>query len=709
MALCEQGFGKRVFLGAGGGLCLLSSSLACATVVNDQPAVLDYIVITATRLEEKSFDVPTPVEVVSSQSLTINSPATVAEPLESLPGVSVAGAGFWNVIPVIRGMGGNRVLVLIDGDRENNLWAGRSPLVPFVDVSNVEKIEVVKGPASVLYGTDALGGVVNVITKTPDFYGEERWVFQNSIEGRYSSVDNGTYGRYDISGGGYGLGVNFAISKRDADDYEDGGGNTVKNSQFDGWNVDFKTRYQLNDDHVISAAFRSNNIDDMGVTKKANAPWSHFTQFDTNTYKLGYHGWNIGLFRDVQVKGWYVDQKRIYEGNIHSAEKPVYKLKWNSMDTSVLGSSMQTSIDLNNSHLLVAGLELIHEENDSDEQIFTKKDKNNKNVKAITFKSLPNAERDHIGIYGQDNISVTEDITMLAGLRYDYFVADAQDVPFRTDVYGDDGRTIVKSKTSVNSFERKTDDAATFNLGLLYALNRNVHLTSNLSSGFRAPDIFERYSTRSSSYMIIGDPNLKPEYSYNVDVGTKVDFPRVRGSFSAFYNRVDDYIDLANTGKLFAGMETREYVNVSDAELYGIDGSLEFDVLESLILFGNLAYVKGRDRGSHEYLNSIEPLNGVLGVRWQDVTPQGMKYWVEFSSSIYDHQGHVASGEKETPGYALCSIRSGVSFDYAGLQDITLTLNVENLFDKEYRSHLNTDDFYNNPGLNVVTALKFSF
>jgi len=690
-------------------LFVLSPSFAFAAEDQNDIQTLDSIVVTATRLEEKSFDVPTPVEVVSSESLKIYNSATVAQPLESLPGVSVAGAGFWNVIPVIRGLGGNRVLVLIDGDRESNLWAGRSPLVPFIDVENVERIEVVKGPASVLYGSDALGGVVNIITETPSFYGEERWFFKNSVEGRYSSVDNGKYGRYAISGGGYGLGLNLAMSKRDANDYKDGSGDKVKNSQFDSWNLDFKTRYQISDDHVVSAAFRSNNIDDLGVTKKTNAPYSHFTKFDTNTYKLGYHGLKMGLFQDVQVKGWYVDQKRIYKGDINSQKNPVYMLKENDIATSVLGSSMQTTIDLNDYNRIVTGFELIHENTDADEQIIIKKDGNNRTVKAMNFKSLPKADRDHFGIFGQDEITLNEDVTILAGLRYDYFISDADDSPFTATVYDKDGRSVLKSKTTINQFGRNTDDAVSFNLGLLYALNKHLHLSSNISSGFRAPDIFERYSTRSSSYMVIGDPNLDPEYSYNIDAGAKVEFPRVRGSFSGFYCRVDDYIDLANTGKLFAGMETREYVNVSDAELYGFDGSLEFDVLEELILFGNLAYVEGRDRGSDAHLNSIEPINGLLGMRWQDKTAKGIKYWFELSSSMYARQDHVAAKEKETPGYVLCNMRSGVSFDYAGLQDITLTLNVENLFDKEYRSHLNTADFYNNPGLNVVTALKVSF
>ena len=687
---------------------LLSSPFLAAAGDQSPVAALDEIVVTATRMEEKSFDVPTPVAVVSSQSLTVSNPASVGQPLESLPGVSVAGSGFWNVIPVIRGMGGNRVLVLIDGDRENNLWAGRSPLVPFVDVNNVERIEVVKGPASVLYGTDALGGVINVITKTPDFAREDKWFFENSLEGRYSSVDDGRNSRYDISGGGYGLDFNLALSERDADSYEDGGGNKVDNSQFDAWNLDFKGRYLLNDDHEVSLVFRSNNIDDMGVTKKANAPYSHFTRFDTDTYKLAYHGRNLGLFQDVQFRNWYVEQKRSYKAKIYSSTKPTYTLKWNEINTSALGSSVQACIDLNDAHRLVSGFELVHEETDGDEQLTNKKESNDLTAKVMTFKSVPDSERDHFGIFSQDEITLGERFTLLAGLRYDYFVADADDVPFTTDIYGPDG-TVVKSTTAVNHFGRKTDDAATFNFGLLYALSEQVHLTSNLSSGFRAPDIFERYSTRSSSYMILGDPDLDPEYSYNFDAGVKVNFFRLRGSFSGFYCRVEDYIDLVNTGRLFDGRETREYVNIADAELYGADGSLEFDLFERLTLFGNLAYVEGRERHSHDRLNSIPPLNGLLGMRWRDELAEGVKYWLEFSSSLYDRQDHPAQGERETAGYALCNVRSGVTFDYAGLRDITLTLNVENLLDKKYRSHLNTEDFYNDPGVNVVTALKFSF
>lgn len=670
---------------------------------------LDEVVVTATRIETKSFDVLAPVEVVTPQTLEINNPATVAQSMEELPGVSLSSAGMWEVAPVIRGLGGNRVLVLIDGDRENNLWAGRAPLTPFVDVGNVERIEVVKGSASVLYGTDALGGVINIITKMPDFAKEDKWTFLNSMEGRYSSVDNGWFGRYSLGGGGYGFDFSLAVSGRDTNDYEDGDGHNIDNSQYEAINIDFKGRYFIGDNHDLSFSFKTNNIDDMGVPQKQGAEYSHFTQFDTDTYKLAYHGRNLGLIDDLQLRTWYVDQKRKYKAKMFSSSKPLHTLKWNDIDSSALGSTLQTRIDLGENNRLITGVEYVHEDCDGDEEQIKKKNKKNITAKVITFKPVPDAKRDHFGVFAQDELDLGDSFTILAGLRYDYFSADADDVIFKTDVYDTTGQNVIKVKSNTNHFKRKSDEAVTFNLGLLYVLTDNIHLTTNFSSGFRAPDIFELYSTRGGSYILLGDPDLDPEYSYNFDTGFKLNYRRLRGSFSAFYNRVNDYIDLVNRGATFAGLKAYEYVNISDAELYGADGSLEFDLLSQLTLFGNLAYVEGRERHSHDRLNNIPPLNGLLGFRWKDELARGLKYWFEFSSNIYDSQDHPADGEEETPGYALFNLRSGVKFDYAGMKDISLSLNVENLFDKKYRSHLNYEDFLTEPGLNVITSLKISF
>ena len=676
----------------------------------EQITVLDEVVITATRLEERRFDVPTSVELITSEDLNRSSPATAAQPLAEIPGVSLSSAGYWNTIPTIRGLGGSRVLVLIDGDRENNLWAGRSPITPFIDVSNVERIEVVKGPASVLYGSDALGGVINIISKQPDFAKADKWSFLNHVESRYSSVDDGWSGLYSLAGGGYGLDFSLTVAARDADSYKDGHGDEVENSQFEGESFAFKSRYFLDEaqNHDLSINIRSNNIDDMGVTKKQGARYSHFTKFDTDTYKLAYHGRNLGWLNDLQLKGWYVDQERIYAADIPSLESPIYKLKGNEFETSALGVSLQGQVDPGQNNSLVFGCEFVAEEADGDEYITVKRNNNNSTAKELIFKPIPDSERDHFGFFAQDKIYFGERITVLAGLRYDYFVADAEDAPFTTTSYNGNGN-ITGSQTTINHFSSKSDDAVTFNLGLLYVLNENFHLTCNFSSGFRAPDMFERYSTRSSSYMIIGNPELDPEHSYNGDLGFKFNYQRLRGSVSGFYSQVTDYIDLVNNGNTFAGMDSRGYVNVTEAELYGADGSLEFDLLEKLTVYGNLAYVVGRDRNNHDRLNTIPPLNGIFGARWHDQLTNGLSYWFDFNGNCYAAQNHPAPGENETPGYTFFNLHSGIKFDYGNFKDIALSVNVENLFDKTYRNHLNTMDFYNDPGFNVVTSIKVSF
>ncbi len=689
------------------GLMLAACGSAQADTATGE-ARLEQIVVTATRTEESAFDVPMPVEVVTQKSLVRQSPATVAEPLGELPGVSVGGTGFWEASPVIRGLGGSRVLVLIDGDRESNLWAGRAPLIPFVDVSAIEKIEVIKGPASALYGTDALGGVVNIITKRAALAHNDYFSLNHDFDGRYSSVDNGYLGRYGLSGGGRGLDFNLAVSKRGTDDYRDGDGNKVANSQYQAVNIDFMGRYYLNPDHDISFLLRDNRIGDQGVPQKNMASYSHFTKFDTDSYKFIYHGRQIGLLQDLQIKGWYDDQQRIYSGNIHSDSQPMYTLKGNSIDTSVAGASLQGKLEPVKDQSLVFGMEYFQEKTDSSEQQTALRDTGNTIAKITSFKPVPNSTREHFGIYSQYEAHVGSSWILLGGLRYDYFVADADDVAFNIRTYNTGG-VQTGNTTSYNRFHKKSDDAVTFNAGVLYALTEGIHLTGNFASGFRAPDVFERYSTRGGSYIILGDPELKSEYSYSVDLGSKMEFAKSRGAINFFYNRITNYIDLVNNGTLFAGLPTREYVNVADAELYGLDGSLEYDLLKGLTAFGGVGYVVGRAVGSHAPLNSIPPLNGRAGLRWQDELAGKVKYWIELSSQIYAKQDDPAVGESATPGYAVFHLRTGLKYKYGKLKDLTFTVNAENLFDKKYRSHLNLADFVSEPGINIVTALKLSF
>ena len=131
----------------------------------------DQLVVTASRQEESSADIPAPITVIDRQMIEQTQPEKMADLFKQIPGVEIDGEGPFRGLPVIRGFSSNRVLILVDGQRLNNArestsFAGIQP--GLVNLSEVERIEVLRGPASVQYGSDAIGGVVNIITRAPD-------------------------------------------------------------------------------------------------------------------------------------------------------------------------------------------------------------------------------------------------------------------------------------------------------------------------------------------------------------------------------------------------------------------------------------------------------------------------------------------------------------------------------------------------------------
>ncbi|MBN2793198.1 MAG: TonB-dependent receptor [Desulfuromonadales bacterium] len=688
---------------------LLTTANVFAT---DNVHMLDTVVVTATRSEDPAFDVPSPVSTVDEQRLQEIAPASVADAIDGVPGVFLDQAGSWEATPIIRGLGETRVLVLHDGDRETNLWAGRMPLTPFMDMGAVERIEVVRGPASALYGTDALGGVINIISRDVEFAESDEWQMESTVKSRYSSVDNGWFGRYQLAAGGNGLGVLLGVSGRDMDDYADGNGDDVRNSQFENRNVDLKARYLLNDNHALTAALRINDITDMGVPQKnPEADYSHFDRFDTRSYKLGYEGKGLGFIEELKARVYAVDQDRSFDGSWPNSAGTATALKSNDIETSALGGSLQALMPVGDNHNLTTGLEVVREETDSSEVQLSVRN-NGTLARRITFQPVPDGERTHIGVFLQDETQLGQKLTLVAGGRFDHFEASAADIALTDESYNGSG-VLTSSNTEINALDDAEDSAATFNLGLLYALTEHLHLTTNVGSGFRAPDIFELFSTRGGgSRILLGNPDLDPESSLNFDIGSKIRYANFQATFNLFYSRVDDYIDTVDAGT-FNGIPAVRYVNVQNAELYGFDGEAQLGLTDQLGLFGGVSNVVGKDRDSGDRLNNIPPLNGTLGMRWEDSAFNTARYWVELSGDFFAAQNHPGPTEEKASGYAIANLRTGLDFPTVGnsLHDVRLTLNVENLFDKYYLSHLRKEDqdFIPGAGLNVIAAVEFSF
>ncbi|WDN88761.1 hemoglobin/transferrin/lactoferrin receptor protein [Desulfosarcina sp. BuS5] len=688
---------------------VISTMIIADVFAGEQAYVMDEMVVSATKDEKKVFDVAAPMEVVTSGEIEKNTPTTPGQVLQRLPGVSMSTSGIWTTIPTVRGLGLSRTLVLIDGVREsNNIWRQSDPMAPIIDMGEIERIEVIKGPASVLYGTDALGGVINIITKKPSFALKDEWTFSNSAEGLYSSVNEGWYGRYRLSGGGYGFDFMLSAAGRDNDNYEDGNRDDVNNSQFKNQSFDLKSHYYFNPDHFVTLTIRDNEIDDMGVTFKPDSPYFRYTEYDNQTYKLAYDGKNIGFFDSIHFDAFHTEQERRVEGKAFSDAKPMYSLKTSHVNTHSSGVNMHNFINIKGNQRLLTGFTYSHETSNSDETLKSFKIANDAQALNLDFEPIPDAETDLYGIFAQDEIFIGDKTTLTLAVRYDHIETSSKDLPFKVVKYTPGGP--VETLDNIEVSDEKFD-AFTYNLGLLYALTPNIHLTANANSGFRAPTIMELYAIRwGATTAYYGNPELDPEQSYNFDLGVKLNYQRFRGMFNIYYNQVKDLI----SAKIFPndfwmGKKKEIYINIADAELYGFEASSEYDLLEWMTLFGNLAYVTGEDTENDDYLIDIPPLNGLAGVRFH-LENGKKKYWLELEAQIFDKQDHTAPWEDDTAGYSVFNIRSGMKLPAGYFENITLTLNVENLFNKQYHEHLKVKDNHSPcPGLNILAGLKIEF
>lgn len=183
--------------------------------------VLHYeVTVTATRTKKDTFEIPKPVSVINRRKLEEKAPNNVTEMLTELPGVDVNGVGTNQSRPVIRGFRGQRILLMEDGIRMNNSRRQQDfgEIPALVDVSGVDRVEVVRGPASVLYGSDAIGGVVNIITKIPRYKPGSSSI-HGSFGYRYSSADEQNKGMANINGNVGKLGFMISGNLRKAQDY----------------------------------------------------------------------------------------------------------------------------------------------------------------------------------------------------------------------------------------------------------------------------------------------------------------------------------------------------------------------------------------------------------------------------------------------------------------------------------------------------------
>lgn len=680
-----------------------------------RPTVFDEMVIVATRTPIAAFDAPYSTDVVDARQLKRRQYRTTPRALRDLPGVMAQETATGQGSPFIRGFTSQRTVLMVDGIRLNNsvFREGPNQYWATVDAFSVDRFELVRGPASVLYGSDAIGGTVNALTVTPYAYGQQdHWA--GRVLYRYHSGENSHIGRGEFSAAAMDdrLGFIGGGTIKDFGDVE--GGDDVgeqPNTGYDEYDADLKVEYWINPTTRLVFAHQRVRINDAPRTHRTfDAVFWEGTgppgtggssgeprfreQFDQErelTY-VQLHAEDIGQFIDAmhlsvshQHQGEVRD--RIRQG-ADPGDPPRRDLVGFDVDTLGLWASFESPSRFGR---WTYGVDYYHDWVDS----FS-------STNPIQGAVGDDATYHLLGIYVQNAYDWTDRLTSIIGGRFTYARADADSV--------DDG--------SGNTVSVEADSTAFVGSArLTYKLiPEQLNVYGGVSQGFRAPNLMDLTSdlTFGSGGTEIGSPDLDPERYITYEVGLKARDEDWQAQVSYFYTVIDDQIvRVPSTSD--PDEDVFQKVNATEGYVNGIEAAAAWRFTPQLTLFGNLTWQEGQiERPAflggptiEEYFSRFAPLSGSVGLRYE---PTDAPVWIEGIVRMADRQDKLSAANRDdnrippdgTPGYIVPSIYAG----YDLTDDLTLRTGLENLTDEDYRIH---GSGQNMPGRSWVVSIEARF
>lgn len=631
--------------------CGLSTS---AFAAQDQGTTyaLDPVVVSARGVESTLSQTPGGVGVVDKEEIALSPKASIADALSRIPGVSKTGESPWGQDLNIRGMRGTSVVFLIDGKRINTATDINAQM-GFINPSDIERIEVIKGPISALYGTGSTGGVINIITKkghfssTPEMHGE--------LGGTWSSNPEGTdsYGRANYNSERFWL--QLSGGTRDHMSYY-GGENLMENSQFEDiqgringafrWTDELTTEFQ-------AMVLEGNDIGIPGGSKSmpANAPvtypriGSSLVSLDTTWTPKD------GTLKELLASLYYsLNDRRV---RIDNPMPPVLKITPNASHETV-GGKIQGRWQLGE-HQLVSGFDAWKW------HMRSWRSKYLRNGHILEDQPTPNTTQLSLGLYAEDNWKLNEAWTLNLGARLD--------------------RVNMKNHETAQYEEGQSNDWGwNAHAGLTWDFAENWSQTFIAATSYRVPDIMDRFKNiKLGSATIKGNPDLDPEQSFFLEYGLHYKTGNLRLSGSLFHNLVSEYITEGAT----ANPNAFQMENVGEAQIYGAELEAKWFFAPGWSTYATLAATHGEDRNEDEALRNIAPLNGLLGLRYENSTG----FWARVETPWAAGQSDVPEGMETVDGYMLVNAAAGYDFDLWKLQhSVSLVLN--NILDTRYENYL---------------------
>ena len=706
-------------------------------VASDRPIKLGESVVTSFRTPRKVMEMPASLALAGKYDYLKNSSFTVASTLNYEPGIALASDGVWATSVNVRGLGEQRLVTLVDGDRvetATDLTASLS----MIDVNDIERVEIVKGAQSVLYGTGAMGGIVNVITKDGHF--ADNTYFGGNVTSGYASVNNyfsehaafmaGGKKWYARVAGTYGKAGNAMTPK-----------GVLENSQFNTSNIDAKFGFKPVANHLLKLQFQRNYSWNVGIPGGSAFPGTAtatYTGISRTLFDASYEISKItDKFSSLKFSYFHQDIQRnvlMLPNSEVTAKLPTGGTQVTRPDSITPkashitnGGQIQGTFNLSENNTLIAGIDVWNRRMSSTREkyitmsVFKPNGDLFKENKLIRYETpLPTSTFTSAGIYVQDEAHLLDGrLTLTAGGRIDDIYVTNVKCYDVDSIYVNKVKNPKISQRTTFEAGKKNDVSWSASFGALYKLGERTDVTLNLARSYRAASLEERFKYIDlTSKVRLGDPNLKPENGYSADLGLRYWGDRLSMQASAYVNSISNMIVetpgvfvYSLTGSATEKKDTLPALvnaNVSKALLYGFDFKAEYSVVPNLTFLLTGTYVRGLNTAENTNLPMIPPMNGRFGVRY--TFPKIGT--AELSVLGVAAAKNIASGETATDGYYRLDFALNTRrFDFGGVCGLQFFAGVDNITNVAYRNFLATNrgTMVYEPGRNIFIRANFDF
>jgi len=640
---------------------------------------LSTVIVSANLYEQKLNKLTKPAAVLMHREILDNMSSNITDVLASTPGFTQ----IWEYhSPIIlRGLNSNRLIIMKDGNRRIGTFPG-GYFGQDINIYDTKKVEIIKGPGSVIYGSGAISGIINVISnevfepnnttvEISSGYGSNNKEFLELIKIKHTKEN-------------FGISVNGKYRKTDS--YKYGNGNTAENSDVEDRDLAINTGYKFSRQHKIT--FNLNyHSGDWGKARGFNGPTKYFTKIRNEEENIhtnfSYAFTPGGFFETLRLSVYYDKGERDYfQYKYTTTSNRLSTLDLVHYKDNYGGGRLFSIFNISKNNKLTAGIDAyIFRLNNPSEII----DYYN-NTKG-GLEGYKNAGQENLGAFVSDEWKIGKKISLQAGLRYD-------------------AAKVIEGESAINSDRNQTRNAGSGNAGIVYSSNSRTHFSFNAGRAFRMPTTEELFTkTISCKGIKIGNPDLKAEYSWNFDLGWRGSGAKNKFvyDFALFYNKLDDFINEAPQAN---DPDVDFTYKNTDAEIMGGEFSASYSfnnvlkVYNSLYIGLGISYVYGIDKSSEndEALFGIPPLKSTIELNYLGLSNKAWltSYSFKIGAEYATEQNRIPTIPEGTEGGPWGYIASDSHYTFKCTSDFKLgnlpgkpelRLIVNNILDNDFQPY----------------------